>query len=205
MIDKVNPVAESENETSEAQQRVLDVAETLFMRQGYSAITLRDIADALGIRQASLYYHFPKGKEQIYLTMAERLFERHRAGLEAAIAACDVAIAPQLTAAADWFSGQPPMNLSSMMHADMPALSPDAAAHITDAAYTCIFTPLRGIFLDAQVRDETRTMNPDVMAGMFLAVFDNAHFSGSGPGVPTRESMFNDIITVVLDGLRPRA
>ena len=204
MIEKVNLIAESESETSEAQQRVLDVAETLFMRQGYSAITLRDIADALDIRQASLYYHFPKGKEQIYVTMAERLFERHRAGLETAIAACDVAISPQLTAAAEWFAGQPPMNLSSMMHADMPALSPEAAAHIRGAAYACVFTPLRGIFLDAQARDETRTMNPDVMAGMFLAILDSAHYSGSGPGIPTRASMFNDIIKVVLDGLRPR-
>ncbi len=204
MIDEVSFMAGSDNETSEAQQRVIDVAEALFMQQGYSVITLRDIADALGIRQASLYYHFPKGKEQIYVTMAERLFERHRAGLERAIAASGDAIAPQLTAAADWFAGQPPMNLSSMMHADMPALSPEAAAHITDAAYACIFTPLRGIFLDAQVRDETRTMNPDVMAGMFLAILDSAHFSGSGPGIPTRESMFGDIISVVLDGLRPR-
>lgn len=204
MIDRVDLTAESTSETSEAQQRVLDVAETLFMQQGYSSITLRDIAGALGIRQASLYYHFPKGKEQIYVTMAERLFERHRVGLEGAIAASGDAIAPQLTAAADWFAGQAPMNLSSMMHADMPALSPEAAAHITNAAYACIFTPLRSIFLGAQARDEARTMNADVMAGMFLAILDSAHFSGSGPGIPTRESMFGDIISVVLDGLRPR-
>ena len=204
MIERDNGLSVAISETSEAQQRVLDVAELLFMRQGYSAITLRDIADELGMRQASLYYHFPKGKEQLYVTMVERLFDRHRAGLEDAIKAGGEAIAPQLQAAAEWFASQPPVNLSSMMHADMPALSADASSHITQAAHNCIYSPLLSIFVDAHARGETRAVNPEVMAGMFLAVLDGAHNSGSGPSVPSRQSMFDDIISVVLDGLRPR-
>ena len=74
-----------ELEVKDSTQRILDVAEALFMDRGYSAITLRDIADELGIKQASLYYHFPAGKEQIFVAMAERLFERHREGLETAL------------------------------------------------------------------------------------------------------------------------
>jgi hypothetical protein len=45
-----------ENETSE---RILDVAEALFMAHGYSAVKLRDIAETVGMRHASLYYHVP--------------------------------------------------------------------------------------------------------------------------------------------------
>ncbi|MBK8799345.1 MAG: helix-turn-helix transcriptional regulator [Anaerolineales bacterium] len=75
-----------EQEVKDSTQRVLDVAETLFMDRGYNAITLRDIADELGIKQASLYYHFPGGKEQLFLTMAERMFERHRQGIVTALA-----------------------------------------------------------------------------------------------------------------------
>ncbi|MDI9546051.1 MAG: helix-turn-helix domain-containing protein, partial [Chloroflexota bacterium] len=35
---------------------MLDAAEEMFMEHGYAAITLRDLAERLDIRQASLYY-----------------------------------------------------------------------------------------------------------------------------------------------------
>ncbi|MGA1837429.1 TetR/AcrR family transcriptional regulator [Herbiconiux sp. 11R-BC] len=41
-----------------ASEQILDAAGRLFVERGYSATTTRAIADAVGIRQASLYYHF---------------------------------------------------------------------------------------------------------------------------------------------------
>ena len=38
--------------------QILDAAARLFTQQGYAATSTRDIAEAVGIRQASLYYHF---------------------------------------------------------------------------------------------------------------------------------------------------
>lgn len=38
--------------------RILDVAEALIQTRGYSAISYQDVADALGIRKASIHYHF---------------------------------------------------------------------------------------------------------------------------------------------------
>lgn len=39
----------------------------VFRRYGYDGATLRMLADAAGLKQASLYYRFPGGKEQIAL------------------------------------------------------------------------------------------------------------------------------------------
>ena len=78
-----------EQDLRDPRQRVLDAAEALFLERGYTAITLRDIADDLGLKQASLYYHFPEGKEQLFMTMSERLFDRHAHGLNAAMAAAE--------------------------------------------------------------------------------------------------------------------
>ncbi|MGD1032872.1 MAG: helix-turn-helix domain-containing protein [Candidatus Dormibacteria bacterium] len=44
---------------TDTRRRALEVALELFTEQGYEKTSLREIADRLGIRQASLYYHFP--------------------------------------------------------------------------------------------------------------------------------------------------
>lgn len=47
-----------------AREEILDHAARLFTEHGYSATSTRDIAEACGVRQASLYYHFA-GKHEI--------------------------------------------------------------------------------------------------------------------------------------------
>jgi AcrR family transcriptional regulator len=69
-----------ERESSESRERVLQQAEHLFSERGYAAVTLRDIAAGLGIRQASLYHHVPGGKEQLYVEVTERNLRRIRMG-----------------------------------------------------------------------------------------------------------------------------
>lgn len=44
--------------------RILDAAARIFRARGYSDTTMNDIADALGIKSASIYYHF-KSKDDI--------------------------------------------------------------------------------------------------------------------------------------------
>ncbi len=194
--------APPDRSASEAKERALDAAERLFMQRGYSAVTIRDIADTLGIRQPSLYHHFPEGKEQIYAEMAERLFMRHSRGMEQAIQAADLDLAEQLGAVARWFAGQPPLNLSSVMHADMPALSQERAQALSMAAYRHLFEPLRQAFRAANERGETRSATPEVMAGAFLAVVEGVQFSRSRS--LTRGEMIDEVISVMIDGLRPR-
>ncbi|MDQ4110692.1 MAG: TetR/AcrR family transcriptional regulator [Actinomycetota bacterium] len=50
-------IPEIDNNLSPREQ-ILDVCARLFTQHGYAATSTRDIADAVGIRQASLYYHF---------------------------------------------------------------------------------------------------------------------------------------------------
>lgn len=48
----------------DARAQVLDAATELFVTQGFAATSTREIADSVGIRQASLYYHFA-GKDEL--------------------------------------------------------------------------------------------------------------------------------------------
>ena len=51
-----------------AREEILDAASELFTRNGFATTSTHDIANAVGIRQASLYYHFPS-KRDIFITL----------------------------------------------------------------------------------------------------------------------------------------
>ncbi len=194
-------MSDTEQTQSDARQRVLDMAEELFMTRGYSAVTLRDIADALALKQASLYYHFPGGKEQLFTAVANRTFDRHRHGMEQAIAHAPAGLRSRLQAVAEWFESQPPLNLMGMLHADMPALSVQQRTLLGERAYHAMFTPLRTLFAAAQMAGEIRQVHPDLLAGFFLTLMDSLHHADGRPGAPSRPAMVHEIVTLMLDGL----
>ncbi|MGZ5871264.1 MAG: TetR/AcrR family transcriptional regulator [Bradyrhizobium sp.] len=67
---------------SETAEEILDVAETLIQTRGYSAFSYQDIADALGIRKASIHYQFPS-KIELGVAVINRYSERFRGVLGA--------------------------------------------------------------------------------------------------------------------------
>jgi AcrR family transcriptional regulator len=52
-------------------QRLMDVSENLFARQGYEGTTLRQIADAAGLQEPGIYNHF-SGKQALYEAVLNR-------------------------------------------------------------------------------------------------------------------------------------
>lgn len=69
------------SEAVDGRTLILDTAARLFSEEGYSAVSLRDIAGACGMKAASLYYHFAS-KEEIVVEVlrigVERVFEEVR-------------------------------------------------------------------------------------------------------------------------------
>lgn len=54
---------------------ILNVSVDLFARNGYANVSVRDIANAVGIKPASLYYHFTN-KQALYLAAIEESFSK---------------------------------------------------------------------------------------------------------------------------------
>ena len=59
---------------------ILNTSAKLFSQQGYNGVSIRDIANACGMTNAALYYHF-KNKEDLFLAMLERDHEKVIAAL----------------------------------------------------------------------------------------------------------------------------
>ena len=80
-------------------QEILDVALELFSRQGYEATSISSIADAVGIRKASLYSHF-SSKQAILDEIVKIVLEKYdshsfvlKKGMDNMPKNCDEAVA----------------------------------------------------------------------------------------------------------------
>jgi AcrR family transcriptional regulator len=73
-------------------QSILHAAAGLFRQQGYAAVSLRDIAEAVGMKTGSLYYHFSSKEslvEEILSLGTQGAFDASRAAVEALGARAD--------------------------------------------------------------------------------------------------------------------
>jgi AcrR family transcriptional regulator len=64
------PRATPSSSGASPRDEILDAAAALFAERGYAGTSTRSIAERVGIRQASLYYHFA-GKDEILLELLE--------------------------------------------------------------------------------------------------------------------------------------
>lgn len=161
--------------TSEARERVLDAAAKLFAERGYAAVTLRDIATAIGIRHTSLYHHAPGGKEDLFIEVTERHLAQHRQGLTQAMAAAAPDLRQQLYAAAAWFLRQPPVDLVRMTYADMPAIAPAAAERLAALALHALITPIKEVLSAASDRGEIAHEDWGLIAGGLVGTIQSFH------------------------------
>jgi len=74
-------MATATKQRSETAEQILDLAETLIQTRGYSAFSYQDIADSLGIRKASIHYHFPS-KTDLGVAVVNRYIDRFDAALK---------------------------------------------------------------------------------------------------------------------------
>ena len=63
--------------------QIIDVAARLFMDQGYSATSVRQIAEEVGCTESALYYHFKEGKRELLEVVVQCNLPNLIAGVQA--------------------------------------------------------------------------------------------------------------------------
>src|SRR5215470_20338096 len=67
----------------ETRRHILAAAEGFFIERGFKGVSMKDVADAVQVTPAALYYHFPGGKGELFVEtlrqflreIAERVFQ----------------------------------------------------------------------------------------------------------------------------------
>jgi AcrR family transcriptional regulator len=189
-------------ESSVSRERIMDEAQALFAARGYRGLSMREIAEAVGISKAGIYYHF-RDKEDLFAAIIHRYL--------AALA--------ELIDAAQHAHGTARLQLDEIVRAILhqPAqerslvrLASQEMAHLREAersrfdtAYDALFIgKLRGLIAAGMARGELRTMDAQTATWALLGML-YPYFTPVDPNHARfpPEAVIDGLLAIYFDGL----
>jgi len=180
-------------------EAIIRKAEEMFFSRGFQSVTMLAIAQQMGVKPASLYYHFTGGKEEIYLEVIKSRVKSFKSAIES-IAFRETELETILLEFGYWYVKQPPMNMNLIAEFDMPHLTPRGRAIAMKSVGEFVFEPLRQLFLkySGSLRND---LDPYQMVGTFNLLLYSTKTSATMSGKKPRE-LIEYCVSVFLDGVR---
>ena len=161
-------IPNSSQNTSNTRERALEVAERLLQLEGYRAVSMEAVAQGVGIRKASLYHHFPGGKDELMMAVAERFVARDEAGFRSAIASSPSATG-QLEALTRWIFSQGRQTESLLREA--VRYMPEAHQTLVgEHFFRRLFLPVHGVLERGVAQGEFRVHDTEMSTFAFLGL-----------------------------------
>ncbi|MDP9373301.1 MAG: TetR/AcrR family transcriptional regulator [Chloroflexota bacterium] len=198
------PTADEAGE-GETRARIIWAAVELFQQRGYAAVSIGDIAAAVGVTKATLYYHF-SGKDAIYTAVMCQSLEAIARGVRQ-ITRLPVPLRDRLYQVAAY----PLLELSS--DANLDAMMRDAHQHLTPAQRDEIAAAHRdtmGAFEELMRsgidRGELKPVDPRVLAHAFFHLVEAFRGQlGAETGFRGRPAIVDAVVDLFLYGTAPPA
>ncbi|MBV9229022.1 MAG: TetR/AcrR family transcriptional regulator [Chloroflexi bacterium] len=183
----------------ETRRQILTKAAELFLAKGYKGVSMKELAEAVQVTSAALYYHFPKGKEDLFTTMIQTVFvDEGVAEIDQALAATQD-VRERLTLLTSAL-------LSLPLDERLSTLLRDAREHLKDPAHQQVIFSLRDrireqatrLFQAAYDAGVLRSDLPvNVLVGLYMGLLREAK---SLPGPHPAASL----VSVLFDGIARR-
>ena len=189
--------------TGETAELVLDVAQSLAQTRGFNGFSFRDLAAAIGVKSASIHYHFPS-KAKLGVALVRRYRGEFERTLREAEARSGTAV-PRLKSFIEIFRAslaEDRLCLCGMLGAERDSLPPEVAAEVRDFFAFCedwLTTKMKQGRQDGSLEF---TGSPQVPALQLLALLEGGLVVARSLGDPAR---FDKVTACFLRGLRPAA
>jgi AcrR family transcriptional regulator len=188
-------------ESRDLRSEILETAKQLFVERGYHGLAMRQIAEALHVSKAALYYHF-KDKEELLLAILEAYLGDIELVIELA-AETPGTCRERIRKLVAEILAQPAEQRAVMRLAsqEMAQLSQPLRLAFSQTYHTRFLGKIQAI-LEAGIRSgELRQMDPGVatwvLLGMMYPYFYPAHYGD----VPPPAQVVDNIATIYLDGI----
>ena len=146
-------------------ERILEQARALFIERGYVDVSMREIAEAAGLRKATIYHHFAD-KEELFteIVMAEVMVSRER--MESCIAGLTTLPERLEELAFTHFSNA--RSNTWRLAQDFREHIPEERHHEMHKALGGLFAIYRQVFEEARETGEIREIDPVFAASSFF-------------------------------------
>ncbi len=189
----------------ETRRQIVEAAEALFIERGFKGVSMKDVAEAVAITPAALYYHFPDGKEELFADTIRHFLQQT---IERAFQAMEPAanFRQQLMQLTRNLLATPVDRLSPLLRDAHDYLKEDRLDF--GRAITQSYTErMAGIFQEAVNAGEITAQIPAELLvtlhqGMCTALLTRRHFRGELAETETRdeERLAETVVAVFLDG-----
>jgi AcrR family transcriptional regulator len=183
---------------------ILRQAERLFMQRGYAAVSVGDVAEAVGVTKPTLYYHFGD-KEGLYAAMLVALLTRVGAHVRR-VTLLEAPLRERLEALALGYFRHADATMEPMLRDTEQLVGPERAASVWAAYEQEMLAPLMALMRAGMETDEIRSGDERTLARAFCSLLDA--FSTPGGHAMASEASHEEVACAVtslfLDGAAPR-
>jgi AcrR family transcriptional regulator len=186
---------------SDLRPQILATAKHLFIQQGYHGLSMRQLAEALGVSKAALYYHF-RDKEELLLAILDSYLDEMEAGL-AQVTQSQTRARPRIRSLVEMILSQPAeqravIRLSSQ---EMAQLSAPARQAFNRAYHRKFLDPIQAILEAGMQSGELRRMDPSVATWALLGIMYPYFYPAHSSDLPAPADVADRLVAIYLDGL----
>jgi TetR/AcrR family transcriptional regulator, transcriptional repressor for nem operon len=183
-------------------QKILDIAQSLIVAGGYNGFSFADISDAVGIRKASIYHHFPT-KIELVRMLVEQYAQKAASALEAVRSNVPEPV-NQLEAYTGYWQtcigdGSQPFCVCAMLASEMEILPKEVAAEV-QVHFRNLSAWLTKVLEDGAARGQFRLdRSSEQMAQILMASVHGAMLSARALDNP---DLFGAIVAPQVEALK---
>lgn len=182
-------------------QQILETAKKLFIRYGYHGLSMRQIAEAVGVSKAALYYHF-QDKEQLFLAILDdnlreiesliRQVERDSDDSRARIRALvrGILLLPAEKRAVIRLASQ-----------EMAQLNAPARAMFDQSYHEKFINRVRSILKAGIARGELKPVEPELATWALLGMMYPYFYPVHAADVPPPEKVIDGMLEIYMEGI----
>ena len=185
----------------DSRETILTAAARLFVEFGYRGIAMRQIAEAVGVTKAALYYHF-SDKEELFVAVMERHLLELGVFLRRSEAS-GVSCRAQIAALVLHILGQPVEIRSLLRLASQEAiqLSEGQRTRLLQIYHEQFIGQISALMAEGMRRGEFRAMPPGVATWSLLGMLYPYFHVNPAPGNAPTPALAEQLLTLYFDGL----
>lgn len=187
----------STQDSTHLRTRILEEAARLFVDHGYNGISMREIAEAVGVSKAALYYHF-SDKEALFLAILTESLGRIEQVVQRAVSA-GPGVRAQLDALVRGILAEPSGQRAIIRLAghEITHLGPNARAEFGLRYQAQFIGQVTALLGAGVVQGELRPIDPHTLTWLLLGML--YPFLGQGGNAPL-ETIVGALLDVFFDG-----